>query len=88
MEVRLKNAGVATPGAPPTRLMMRGFSVFRPEGPAVNSPERQLGVGAIDNKRPKGPAPQTKCRAFGAHFISNPISRPNGRAYSLPALRA
>jgi hypothetical protein len=27
------------------------------------------------------------CRTFGAHFLSLPLSRPDGRAYSLPGLR-
>jgi hypothetical protein len=75
----------AAPGADVPRNA-HAFSRLRPEGPVVNSPERQLGVGVEGYMRPEGPA-QSRSAAPSVLIVRSILSRPDGRAYLLSVLR-
>jgi hypothetical protein len=64
----------------------------RSEAPTVNSPARERGVQPHRGARPEGPAHPLLSVVFSAApsalISALCLSRPHGRAYSLPALRA
>ena len=62
---------------------------MRPEGPVVNSPGREAGVTDMARLSAEGAALEVPIVPRLRRSISlASLSRPDGRAYSLPALRA
>jgi hypothetical protein len=74
-----------------TRLLVALGAIilsFRPEGPAMNRPGRQAGIGIVDRWSAEGAAPKNSI-VSRLRRSTHPLirSRPDGRAYKLPALR-
>jgi hypothetical protein len=47
---------IGAPGAPPSWLMPHTFCFLRPEGPSVNRPGRQAGIGRVNKMSTEGAA--------------------------------